>query len=185
MPLCSDPAALGAAAIDFNLPATDGRTYSLADFSSASVLVVMFICNHCPYVIAIQGRISRLAKDYVDRGVQFVGINANDSVRYPDDNFAAMKVRAVEQDYIFPYLHDESQEVARAYGAVCTPEFYVYDSRGGQRTLRYRGRLDDNWKDEASVRSRELAMALDEIMAGQEPSAEQKPSMGCGIKWKV
>lgn len=113
-----------------------------------------------------------------------MGINSNDAVRYPDDSLEAMKVRAQQQGYVFPYLQDATQEVARAYGAVCTPEFYVYANRSGSFVLEYLGRLDDSWKEEAAVKRRELALALDEILAGRSPQTEQKPAMGCSIKWK-
>lgn len=175
---------LGEAAPEFNLPGVDGQNHSLSEFSRSSALVVIFMCNHCPYVIATQDRINSLAKEFAPKGVSVVGINSNDAERYPADNFAAMKVRAREQGFVFPYLYDESQAVARAYGAVCTPDFYIYGNEAGKFLLRYRGRLDDNWKDESSVKRRDLADALSLVIAGQAPSLEQKPSIGCSIKWK-
>ncbi|MGE0614915.1 MAG: thioredoxin family protein [Bacteriovoracia bacterium] len=166
--------------------APDGevKTYDLTSFREAKALVVMFMCNHCPYVIAVQERINQLAKEYASRGVALVGINPNDSVKYPADNFDAMKVRSREQGFAFPYLHDETQAVARAYGAVCTPDPYVYEQVGGEFKLRYHGRIDDNWKEPAQVQQRELATALDAILAGRVPNSDQKPAMGCSIKWK-
>jgi peroxiredoxin len=176
---------LGTIAPDFALPGVDGRVYRLSDFQSAKVLVVAFICNHCPYVIAIQGRMNRLAAEYGAKGVQWVGINSNDSERYPEDGFEQMKARAREQGYVFPYLRDETQEVARVYGAVCTPEFYVYLARGNQWLLQYQGRVDDSWKDESAVTRQELREALDRALAGDTPVVDQKPAIGCSIKWKL
>jgi hypothetical protein len=141
----------------------------------------MFICNHCPYVKAVEDRIIRLAKDYAPRGVQVAGICSNDAETYPDDAFDALAVRWRERGYGFPYLHDESQDVARAFGAVCTPDIFVYDREG---RLAYRGRIDDSWKDESKVTTRELAGALDALLAGERPAEKQRPSMGCSIKWR-
>lgn len=182
-------AELGSLAPDFNLPGVDGQVYSLAAFQKAKALVVVFMCNHCPYVKAVQGRINALAQEYLSRGVMLVGINSNDTVKYPDDSFEAMKQVSRENHYIFPYLLDESQEVARAYGAACTPDFFVYqnESLGSESlrfSLKYRGRLDDSWKDEKAVTRRDLALALNAILSGQLLSSEQISSMGCNIKWK-
>jgi peroxiredoxin len=173
----------GSAAPDFRLPGVDGRIWSLGDFAGARALVIVFMCNHCPYVIAVRERINRLAQDYGPRGVGVVGINSNDASRYPDDSFEAMKKVAREQGYVFPYLFDEDQAVAKAYGAVCTPDFYVYEGGSGF-SLRYRGRLDDSWKDPAAVKSRDLAAALDAILAGKPVASDQPSSMGCSIKWR-
>lgn len=175
------PAALGAACPDFRLPAVDGRTYALADFAKSPVLVVMFICNHCPYVKAVEDRLIRLEREYGPRGVQLVAVCSNDAAEYPDDAFDRLAARWRERDYRFPYLHDEPQDVARAFGAVCTPDIFVYDR---DRRLAYRGRIDDSWKDESKVTQRELAAALDALLAGQRPSTTQRPSMGCSIKWR-
>ena len=161
-----------------NLRGTDERQHALADFRSAKVLVVAFICNHCPYVKAVQSRIGALSESYCDRGVQLIGINSNDPVRYPEDSFEAMK----KQDCAFPYLWDETQEVARAYGAVCTPDFFVFERAMTPNPAR--GRLDDNWKDERAVKTRDLAQAIDQML----PDARlpmRIPSMGCSIKWKT
>jgi hypothetical protein len=149
------------------------------------------MCNHCPYVIAVQRRINDLAREYGPQGVAVIAINPNDSIRYPDDSFEAMKVRAQEQGFVFPYVQDESQEVARAYQAVCTPDFFVYKNESGTQVddhapdfrLAYAGRLDDSWKDETQVKKRDLALALDAILTGRAPQKEQVPSMGCSIKW--
>jgi peroxiredoxin len=174
-------ASLGTPCPDFALPAVDGRRYALRDFDRAPVLVVMFICNHCPYVQAVEDRLIRLASELGPRGVAFVGVCANDAVTYPDDAFDKLAERWRSKGYGFPYLHDEQQAVARAFGAVCTPDIFVYDA---DRRLAYRGRIDDSWKDESKVTRRELAAALEALLGGQRPAAEQRPSMGCSIKWK-
>lgn len=178
------PGELGSLAPDFALLGVDGRTARLADFKGARALVVIFMCNHCPYVQAVDDRINTLAREYAPRGVSVIAINPNDAQRYPDDSFAAMQERARQKDYAFHYLVDESQSVARAYGAVCTPDFFAYAPvSSGQWSLSYRGRLDDSWKDESKVTRRDLAHALDGILAGETPLAEQPSSMGCSIKW--
>jgi peroxiredoxin len=181
MAIETPPAELGAACPDFRLPGVDGRSYAREDFGSSSVLVVMFICNHCPYVKAVEDRIIALAREYGPRGVQVVGICSNDAETYPDDAFDKLAERWRARGYGFPYLHDESQAVARAFGAVCTPDIFVYD---GARRLAYRGRIDDSWKDESKVTRRELAAALDALLGGQKPATPQRPSMGCSIKWR-
>jgi peroxiredoxin len=173
--------ALGTPCPPFELDGVDGGMYALEDFEAAGVLVVMFICNHCPYVQAVEDRLIRLAHEYGPRGVQFVGVCSNDAATYPDDAFDKLAERWRRKDYGFPYLHDESQIVARDFGAVCTPDIFVYDRA---RQLAYRGRIDDSWKDEAKVQRRELAGALDALLAGGRPAAEQRPSLGCSIKWK-
>jgi thiol-disulfide isomerase/thioredoxin len=158
----------------------DGKTYSSADFAPGP-LVVMFLCNHCPYVKAVEDRLIRLAREYAARGVQYLGICANDAAGYPDDAFDKLAARWRDKGYGFPYLHDESQAVALTFGAVCTPDIFVYDR---SRRLAYRGRIDDSWKDESKVTRRELAAALDALLGGGQPAAEQRPSLGCSIKWK-
>ena len=176
---------LGSAAPAFRLPGVDGNFHQLSDYKNAKAIVVVFMCNHCPYVIAVQARINALAKEYSARNIQFLAVNSNDSIRYPDDGFEAMKVRAKEENFAFPYLWDETQEVARAYGAVCTPEFYLYKvNPNGATCLDYQGRLDDSWKDEAKVTHSDLRLAIEDVLAGKKPSSDQKPAMGCSIKWK-
>lgn len=172
---------LGSVAKDFNLPGTDGARYSLKSFEDKKVLVVVFMCNHCPYVQAVLGRLIDLQNATRDRSVRFVGINPNDAVRYPDDSMENMKKIVAEKNFSFPYLFDESQETAKAYGAVCTPDIFVY---GEDRTLLYRGRIDDNWQDADKVTQRDLQAAIDLILSGKEVPGEQIPSMGCSIKWK-
>ncbi|MBU0577179.1 thioredoxin family protein [Patescibacteria group bacterium] len=172
---------MGTSIINFNLPATDGKTYSQSDFNDKEVLVLIFMCNHCPYVHAIIDRLISIQSDYADKSVQLIGINANDSVNYPEDSFDAMKDWVEEKGINFVYLHDEDQSVARAYKAQCTPDIYVFDK---SRQLVYHGRIDDNWKDESFVTKQELREGLDAILSGQPISEEQHPTMGCSIKWK-
>ena len=167
--------------IDFNLPATDGKYYSPSDFDDKNVLVIIFKCNHCPYVKAVVSRLNELYEKFYEEGVQFIGINPNDAETYPEDSFDNMKLFAIERGIKFPYLYDESQAVAKAYEAVCTPDIYVYDK---ERKLRYHGRLDDNWKDESAVTSKDLERAITLIIDGREIDFQQVPSMGCSIKWK-
>jgi len=172
---------LGSSAPDFSLPATDGRTYSLASFKESTLLVISFTCNHCPYAQGVEDRFIRLAKSFNTRGVAFAAICSNDAIKYPDDNFANMKARAMSKGYPFPYLHDETQQVAKAYGAVCTPHIFVFDDA---RYLVYEGRIDDNWKDEAAVVHHDLRDALEAALAGKPIHRPQTNPMGCSIKWK-
>lgn len=179
--LKSEAIRLGSPAPDFKLFSVDGKEYSLASFSDSKVLVVMFICNHCPYVQAVEDRIIALNRDYQDRGVRLVGICSNDPTNYPEDAPENLLKRWREKGYGFPYLVDETQEVARAYDAACTPDIYVYDQN---RKLAYHGRIDDSWQDPSKVTRREMREALDALLAGKNPSPEQTPSIGCSIKWK-
>jgi peroxiredoxin len=159
-----------------------GRTVSLDDFAGAKALLVMFICNHCPYVKHVADHLARLTAEYLDRGVAVVGINSNDVVNYPDDAPDKMVEEARRRGYRFPYLYDATQEVARAYRAACTPDFYVFDA---QRRLVYRGQMDDSRPgNNVPVTGNDLRRALDAVLAGQDVPQEQKPSMGCNIKWK-
>jgi thiol-disulfide isomerase/thioredoxin len=177
----TDAIPMGTPCPEFDLPAVDGRRYRLQSFKDAKALVVMFICNHCPYVKAIEDRYVALAKSYQGQPVQFVGVCANDPTDYPDDGFDNLKERWLRKGYGFPYLHDLSQDVARAFGAVCTPDIYVYDA---DRKLAYHGRFDDNWQEPAQVTRQDLKEAIDALLAGKTPPAEQVPSMGCSIKWR-
>ena len=179
-PIIEPASQLGMSAPSFDLLATDGERYSLDSFSSAQALVVMFICNHCPYVKAINDRLVALGNDY-DARVAFAAICSNDPIRYPSDNFEAMTAVANELGYPFPYLWDETQVVARAYDAKCTPDIYVFDA---DRKLTYRGQLDDNWRDRAAVKRHDLREAIDAVLAGAPPIEDQVPAMGCSIKWK-
>jgi peroxiredoxin len=167
--------------IPFSLPATDGTTVSAEQFADTPVLGVVFWCNHCPYVKAWEDRMIALQRDFAARGVQFVLINSNDPVKYPDDSFDAMKAWAREKGYPFPYLFDESQEVARKYGATRTPEIFLFDRT---RTLRYHGAPDDNFEDPNAVSARYLKDAVDALLAGRDPATTSTPPKGCTIKWK-
>lgn len=171
--------ALGTPCPAFRLPGVDGRMWAREDFR-AELLLVVVMCNHCPYVQAVDDRINLLARACAGR-CDVAAINSNDAEAYPEDSFEAMRARAEAKGYTFPYLHDEDQAVARALGAVCTPDFFLYDRA---RTLRYRGRLDDHWKDPEGVRKRDLREAIEALLEGREPDAAQRPSMGCSIKWK-
>lgn len=178
----SEMVPLGRSAPSFKLFGIDGKSYSLEDFAGKTALVVMFICKHCPYVIAVQDRLARLAREFTAKGVQFVGINSNDTDQYPEDSPDNMRRQAQEVGFDFPYLIDDSQEVAKAYGAVCTPDIFVFDKN---QRLRYRGRIDDSWKDPARVTRHDLHDAIDALLTGGEVSADQIPSMGCSIKWRA
>ena len=178
-PLCD----FGAPAPDFALPGVDGRIWTRDQCKGPRGLLVMFICNHCPYVKAIRDRLVRDARELAALGIGCVAISSNDVNDYPEDSFDHMKQVAAEFDFPFPYLYDESQTVARAYGAVCTPDFFGYDSELG---LQYRGRLDASRKEAAppDVR-RDLFEAMKQVAETGAGPAEQIPSMGCSIKWKA
>jgi peroxiredoxin len=171
----------GSPAPDFELPGVDGKVYSLASFKDKPIIVLMFSCNHCPYVQAWESRYVELQKDYAPKGVQVVAINSNDEGKYPEDDLAHMKSRANEKGYNFPYLRDDTQCVADTYGPVATPDFYVLDR---ERVVRYRGRLDDNHKDPKAVTQRYVRDALDDLLAGRAPRLPMTPPYGCSIKWK-
>jgi peroxiredoxin len=172
---------LGTPLIPFSLPDPDGKLHSTDDYKDRKVLVVMFICNHCPYVQAVRQRLIDLQEGYDPKIVQFIGINANDWSEYPDDSPEEMKKAIQEFGINFPYLYDESQQTARAYQAQCTPDIFVFDQ---DRKLAYHGRIDDNWKEVSKVTRRELKEAIDALLAGKRPAAEQHPCMGCSIKWR-
>ena len=170
---------VGTPAPPFSLPGIDGKTYALDSF--ADVLVVVFTCNHCPYAKAVEDRLIALQRDYAPRGVRLVAINPNDDKAYPEDSFAKMVERAQQKGFNFPYLRDDSQAVARAYDAACTPDIFVF---GKERKLVYNGRLDDSWQDPAKVQRQDLRRALDAALEGRSVDFEPVPSMGCSIKWK-
>ncbi len=173
---------LGTVAPDFSLPDPNGKTVSLADFKDASALLVVFMCNHCPFVRHLLGGLAELAREYQGRGVAVVGINANDVAKYPDDSPQKMVEEVATAGYTFPYLFDETQEVAKAYQAACTPDFFVFDR---DQRLVYRGQMDDSRPDSGiQVTGKDLRAALDAVLAGQPALENQKPSMGCNIKWK-
>lgn len=174
---------LGTTAPSFSLPdVISGKTMSLAELKSDVGTVVMFICNHCPFVIHVQEQLIQLAKDYQAKGVRFIAINANDAETYPDDSPENMRQRALEWHYPFPYLFDESQAVAKAYQAACTPDFYLFD---GNLACVYRGQLDRSRPgNHQPVNGADLRAALDALLTGQPIPPEQTPSQGCNIKWK-
>jgi peroxiredoxin len=172
---------LGRVAPDFLLKNIDGQPVCLADFREAKALVVIFMCNHCPYVKHVAPELVRVVADYRGRSVAFVGINSNDAQAYPDDSFENMQREAASQGYRFPYLFDPTQEVAKAYHAACTPDIFVFDH---QRRLVYRGQLDDSRpKSDRPLTGRDLRQALDCLLTGQPVPSEQRPSIGCNIKW--
>lgn len=184
----SQMAELGTEAPDFDLPTANPNaddlfdvTRSLSDYDEANVLVIVFTCNHCPYAKHVEDALVETANAYQERGVQFIAINSNDPEQYPADGFERMVERARNKSFPFPYLHDESQRVAQAYGAVCTPDFFVYDA---DRTLVYRGRFDETRPNGDEAHGGDLRQALDELLDDGDVHMEQKPSMGCNIKWK-
>lgn len=179
----SSMVSLGTAAPDFRLPDPSGRVYSLDDFAGAPTLLVAFICNHCPYVKHLRTGLAQFARDYGSRGLALVAINSNDAGAYPDDSPERMAVEARDAGYSFPYLVDASQDVARAYGAACTPDFFLYD---GARRLVYRGQFDDSRPGNSRpVSGSDLRAAADAVLAGRDVAAEQVASIGCNIKWKL
>jgi peroxiredoxin len=175
---------LGTAAPEFRLPDTvSGRIISLETFSGKKGLLVMFICNHCPYVKHVQDELARLGKDYTDNSLGIVAISANDAKHYPDDAPAKLRETALRKGYVFPYCYDESQQVAKAYTAACTPDFFLFDEN---RKLVYRGQLDDSRPgNDVPVTGRDLRAAMEAVLAGRAVSPDQKPSLGCNIKWKM
>jgi peroxiredoxin len=173
---------LGTAAPDFRLPDTNSKTVALADFKNAPALLVIFMCNHCPYVVHIRKGLAQLARDYQPKSVAIVGINSNDVENYPADSPARMKEEIQVAGYIFPYLYDESQAVAQAYRAACTPDIFLFDKA---QKLVYRGQFDDSRPGNGKpVTGRDLRAALDAVLVGKPVPANQQPSIGCNIKWK-
>jgi peroxiredoxin len=174
---------LGSKAPDFSLPdAVSGKMMAQTDVAGARATLVMFICNHCPYVLHVNPELVRLAKDYADKGVGIVAISSNDVEHYPEDSPEKMKETALQAGYVFPYLFDETQEVAKAYDAACTPDFYLFD---GNLKLVYRGRLDGSRpKNDIPVSGTDLRNALDAVLEGRPIDPKQYPSGGCNIKWK-
>ena len=178
-PVCD----FGWPAPDFDLPATDGRRYTLQDFRGANGTLIMFICNHCPYVLAVLDRILRDARDLQALGVGVAAICSNDAEAYPADSFAAMAEMAQRHGFPFPYLHDETQAVARAYDAACTPDFFGFNA---ELTLQYRGRLDASRREAGPTDlRRDLFEAMKQVAQTGQGPADQIPSMGCSIKWKA
>ncbi len=165
---------------DFKILGVDGKKYELSFFKNNMPLLVMFICNHCPYVKAIEDRLIQLGHDLKSENINVIAICSNDEINYPDDSFEKLKYRSEEKKYSFVYLHDKDQSVAKKFEAVCTPDFFLYDKN---LNLQYRGRLDDNWKDAALVKKRELYTAAVDLKTLNTISFKQIPSMGCSIKW--
>ena len=174
---------IGTPAPDFSLPDTGGKTVSLADFQGKPALLVMFICNHCPFVKHVAEELASLGREYQEKGAGVVAVMPNDAANYPDDSPEMMAKEVESRGYSFPYLYDESQAVAKAYKAACTPDFFVFDK---DQKLAYRGQLDASRPDSGiPVTGEDLRAALDAVLAGQSPPEPQKPSIGCNIKWKA
>ncbi|GAB4509754.1 MAG: thioredoxin family protein [Anaerolineae bacterium] len=173
---------LGAAAVDFDLPGVDGRQHKLSDYADKQAVAVVFSCNHCPYVLAWEDRLIQLQADYADKGVQLILIGANDGEKYPADSFEKMQEHAEEKSFNFPYLRDETQEIARAYGAQRTPEIFLFDKSG---VLRYHGTVDDSYDDPNAVTAPYFRNAIDAVLAGQAPEVADTAPVGCTIKWKA
>ena len=172
---------LGTKAPEFSLVNVDGRTVSLADLAEAPALLVVFMCNHCPFVKHLADALASFAAEYMPKGLAMVGINSNDVANYPADSPEQMVREAEERGYMFPYLYDETQEVAKAYRAACTPDFFLFDR---DRRLVYRGQFDDSRPDSGKpITGADLRAAVDAVLAGKKPSDEQRPSIGCNIKW--
>lgn len=173
---------LGTHAPDFSLPNTEGETVSLSNFKGKDALLIMFICNHCPYVKHVQSELATLGRDYQARNVGVVAIQSNDVENHPDDSPEHMRRQKKEQNFTFPYLHDADQSVAKAYRAACTPDFFVFDK---EQRLAYRGQLDESRPgNDTPVTGQDLRAALDAVLAGEKPTEQQRPSLGCNIKWK-
>lgn len=172
---------LGTPAPEFTLQDATGKSYSLTDYKDKKAVVIIFMCNHCPYVIAVWDRIVALENKYRDRDIQFISINPNIHPDYPEDAIEKMPEYAAKHNMTHPYLADPTQEVAKEYQAQCTPDIYVFDN---ELKLAYHGRIDDNWKEPETATSHELDEALEALSQNQKPKAQQHPSMGCSIKWK-
>lgn len=173
---------LGTAAPDFSLPDPSGKMHSLKDLAKDQPLLVIFLCNHCPYVKHVRTELAKLTAEYLAKGVAIVGVNSNDVASYPDDRPELMAREVAEVGYRFPYLYDESQAVAKAYRAACTPDFFLFDKKG---KLVYRGQMDDSRPGNGiPVTGKDLRAALDAALADREPPSPQRPSIGCNIKWK-
>lgn len=173
-------APLGEPLKPFQLPRVDGGKFTSLELKPNQVLCVMFICNHCPYVKAVEDRLLELARSFANENVQFVGICSNDPKDYPEDAPENLLKRFKEKNYSFPYLYDSTQEIAKLFGAVCTPDIFVFDQK---QKLFYRGRIDDSWRDPSKVQRQELKEAIELALKNAPPPKDQIPSMGCSIKW--
>lgn len=172
---------IGDQAPDFDLRGVDGYSYSLDSFREANFLLIAFTCNHCPYVVGSEDRIKRLQIDYINRGVSLVCINSNEDEQHTDDSFEKMVERARDQEFRFPYLRDETQQVALAYGALRTPHFFLFDA---ERRLRYTGRMDDNPRTQGAETTHELRDAIEAVLSGKTPPVEKTNPIGCNVKWR-
>lgn len=177
--MATDTLKIGSKAPDFTLPATDDKKYSLKTFADKKALVIIFSCNHCPYVQAYEDRIIEIQKDY-SKDIQVIAISSNEDENYPEDSFENMKARAEMKKFNFPYLHDETQNIAKAYGATHTPEIFLFDK---ERKLVFHGKIDDNWQEPQSVKSKYLRNAVDELLSGKQISVPETFTIGCTIKW--
>ena len=171
---------LGSAAVDFQLKGVDGKTHSLQSFNDKKAVVVVFSCNHCPYGRDYEDRMVQLQHDYAPKGVTLVAINSNDETNYPEDSFQNMIQRAKDKGFNFPYLRDETQDIAKKYGGICTPHVFAFDEK---RVLQYKGRIDDN-RVATAVKTTDLRNALDSILSGKTPQVQETRPFGCSIKWK-
>jgi peroxiredoxin len=171
----------GSKAPDFKLCGVDGKSYTLDSFKSAKMLVVVFSCNHCPFVVGSEERMKDFYRQFTPKGVAMIAINANETVNHPGDTFENMVLRAKERGFEFPYVRDDSQDVARAYGALRTPHFYVFDEK---RLLRYTGRMDDNPRQAGKQTTRELLDAVEAVLVGKNVPVEKTNPIGCNVKWK-
>lgn len=178
--MATDKLTLGTKCPQFNLPATDGKFYSVDSFSGKKFLIVIFSCNHCPYVQAYEDRIIEIQRDYNEH-LSIVAISSNETENYPEDSFEKMKERASQKGFNFPYLFDESQEIAKAFGATHTPEIFLFDS---ERELAFHGKIDDNWQEPKNVKSPYLRNAINELIEGKKISVPETFTIGCTIKWK-
>jgi len=173
---------IGTKAPEFSLPGTDGSSVSLSDFSASRGLLVVFMCNHCPFVKHLRQELAEFSREFQAKGLGIVGISSNDVENYPDDSPAKMQEEATDAGYTFPYLYDESQDVAKAYRAACTPDFFLFDA---EQTLVYRGQFDDSRPGNGqAVTGNDLRAAATAMLEGQEVSPDQTPAIGCNIKWK-
>ncbi|MBT8386787.1 MAG: thioredoxin family protein [Ignavibacteria bacterium] len=179
--MATDKLKLGSLAPDFNLIGVDDKKYSLNSFADKEALIIIFSCNHCPYVKAYEGRMKQLQEDYANKGVTVVAINSNDAVNYPEDSFEEMKKRAESESFNFFYLRDDDQSIAKAYDATHTPEIFLFDK---ERNLAFHGKIDDNWQEPDKVVNNYLRDALNELLEGKEISVPETFTIGCTIKWK-
>ena len=179
--MATDTLKIGSTSPDFDLPCVDGKNYSLDSFKDKKGIIIIFSCNHCPYVQAYEERIKKIQSDYGNKGIGLAAINPNDSDQYEDDSFENMKTRAQEKGFNFPYLRDEDQTTAKSYGATHTPEIFLFNK---ERKLVFHGKIDDNWKDESKVSAKYLRDAIEELLAGKEISVPETFTIGCSVKWK-